>query len=120
MNIVQITTVVTDTSKLEANGKKWIESFSSLVENDNEMTLREGVVAKKTNEVTFIEFGGGPTVKNGFSYEFSAYGNDTKLVYLGAEQDFGHGDIRQLIGDCEVSPLVQVLHLTVENKAWPK
>lgn len=121
MNIVQITTIVFDNKRLDKAAEAWLKPQEvSAVENGNTLQLRPGVVLKRCDSSRIVEFGGGPSVKGGFSYEFSEFGNDARMVYVGAEDDYGYGDIRQLVGDCEVSESAIIQHLTVQTKAWPK
>ena len=121
MNIVQITTIILDSKRLDTNAEAWLKlQIDNAVEIGGTLELRPGVVLKRGDSGRIIEFGGGPTVKGGFSYEFSELGNDARMIFLGAEQDYAFGDIRQILGDCQVSDSVIVQHLTVETKTWPK
>lgn len=121
MNIVQITTVIFDNKRLDSNAEAWLKpQVESAIENGSALELRPGVVLKRCDSSRIVEFGGGPTVKGGFSYEFSEFGNDARMIFTGEEHDYGFGDIRQILGDCQVSDSVIVQHLSVETKTWPK
>lgn len=123
MEKVVITTTVENAMAVTDSFDSWAKSVG-LSDPGDAVEIKvpyRNIIIKRLDSKTVLslDFDGGYTSDKGFTYEFSLFDTDMKMVFKGNERDYGYGDIRQILSGCKVSEIVEMSNITVISKAWP-
>jgi hypothetical protein len=121
MSKVKIVAIISNPTMLHTASHKWMDLNPS-VENKETNTL--AVIGR---DITFhgfsgglvIDFDGGHKAEKGFSYTIVIKGGFAELIFKGDKEDYGFGDIRQILDGIEISQEVEITDLVITAMPWP-
>ena len=121
MSKVKIIAINSNPGILHASSEKRLEANTSVKNEDNNTmaVIGRDIVFHGTSGGLFINFDGGYKTDKGFTYTILLKGGFAELIFKGNRQDYGYGDIRQILDGIEISEKVEITSIVFARMAWP-